>query len=177
MPTIFSHALLPLAVGLGLGRNRVPPALLLAGMLAAVLPDADVIAFKLGIPYSDKLGHRGASHALLTALVVSGLACGVVARWRSAWAWWFLFFAMASHGLLDSLTDGGKGVALLWPWSDTRWFAGWRPIEVSPIGWSRFWSARGWEVVQSEFVWIWLPCAALTAMLLLWRASVPWRRS
>ena len=40
---------------------------------------------------------------------------------------------MASHGLLDMLTDGGHGVALAWPLSDERWFAPIRPIAVSQI--------------------------------------------
>ena len=46
---------------------------------------------------------------------------------------------VASHGLLDALTDGGLGAALLWPFSDERFFAPWRPLPVAPIG-ARFWS-------------------------------------
>ena len=40
---------------------------------------------------------------------------------------------LASHALLDTLTDGGLGCALLWPFDSTRYFAPWRPIPVSPI--------------------------------------------
>ena len=40
-------------------------------MIVAILPDADVIAFSLDIPYSHPLGHRGFSHSLLFALIVS----------------------------------------------------------------------------------------------------------
>ena len=41
---------------------------------------------------------------------------------------------LASHGFLDTMTDGGLGCALLWPFDLTRYFAPWRPIPVSPIG-------------------------------------------
>jgi inner membrane protein len=41
---------------------------------------------------------------------------------------------IATHGLLDTLTDGGLGIALLWPFSNERFFAPWRPLPVAPIG-------------------------------------------
>jgi hypothetical protein len=46
----------------------------------------------------------------------------------------FTIVVLASHGLLDTMTDGGLGCALLWPFSLTRFFAPWRPIPVAPIG-------------------------------------------
>ena len=49
MTTLITHPLPVLAVGLALGSRVIPPRLLLAGMLAACLPDFDVVAFKLGI--------------------------------------------------------------------------------------------------------------------------------
>jgi inner membrane protein len=57
----------------------------------------------------------------------------------------------ASHGLLDTLTDGGLGIALLWPWSNHRFFAPWRPIPVAPIGKAML-SARGAEVLLTQAV-------------------------
>ncbi|MCA1609672.1 MAG: metal-dependent hydrolase [Acidobacteria bacterium] len=54
-----------------------------------------------------------------------------------------------SAGLLDTLTDGGLGVALLWPFSNRRFFAPWRPIPVAPIGFAML-SARGAFVVAAE---------------------------
>ena len=162
MPTVFTHALLPLAAGAALGTTRLPPRLIAAGMLAAVLPDADVVAFKLGIDYAHALGHRGASHSLVFASLCGMIAaCGT--RWFKAPALTtFLFIALsaASHSLLDMFTDGGLGVALFWPWSDARHFAPWRMIEVSPFA-NRFFSARGIDVLLSELRWVWLP--ALTA--------------
>ena len=162
MPTILTHALVPLAAGIALGRHVVPPRLLVAGMPAAMLPDADVVAFKFGIAYADALGHRGASHSLAFALL-----CGLLAacahrglKARAATAFLFVAFAAASHPLLDMLTDGGLGVALLWPWTDARFFAPWRVIEVSPFV-QRFFGARGLEVILSELRWVWAPLLAL----------------
>jgi len=79
--------------------------------------------------------------------------------------WWglvaFFFLATASHGMLDAMTNGGRGVAFFAPFSDARFFFPWRPIEVSPLGIDRFLSARGMEVMISEFKWIWIPSGAI----------------
>ena len=167
MPTIFSHAAVPLALGLGMGPRLVSRRLVAAGVLASIVPDFDVLAFRLGIPYAHALGHRGFSHSLLAAAVV-GLLAALACRWLKAsrlTAFLFITASMASHGLLDMCTDGGKGVALLWPWSHERLFAPWRVIEVSPIGLSRFLTARGAEVIMSEVLWIWLPCLVIYYVL------------
>jgi inner membrane protein len=70
-------------------------------------------------------------------------------------------FATASHGLLDAMTDGGLGVAFLSPLDNRRYFLPWTPIRVSPIGVARFFGARGFAVLQTEVLWIWLPAAVL----------------
>jgi inner membrane protein len=69
-----------------------------------------------------------------------------------------LYFSLVtlSHPLLDALTNGGRGVALLAPFSGKRYFAPWRPIEVSPIG-LEFFSAQGLAVFLNEITWIWIP--------------------
>lgn len=46
MPTVITHAAVPLCLGLGLGSKVIPPRLLFAGIVLAMLPDADVLAFK-----------------------------------------------------------------------------------------------------------------------------------
>jgi inner membrane protein len=58
---------------------------------------------------------------------------------------------LASHGVLDALTDGGRGCALFWPFSDTRHFAPYRPIPIAPIGFA-FLSRRGLHVALAELV-------------------------
>lgn len=167
MPTVVTHAAVPLAIGLGLGRTRIPAPLLLAGVAASVLPDLDVVAFRLGVPYAAAFGHRGASHSLLFAAAVA-LAGAWALRRRgvpAATSLWFLLVATASHGLLDMLTTGGLGVALLWPWSTARAFAPVQVIRVSPFGLAPLLSARGLAVLVSELGWVWLPALAAGVML------------
>jgi inner membrane protein len=83
----------------------------------SVLPDVDVIAFALGIPYSAPWGHRGAAHSLAVA-ALAGLAGAVAVR---AWGAGALRMGIvgglvtASHGLLDTLTDGGLGIGSCGP--------------------------------------------------------------
>jgi len=119
----------------------------------SMLPDADVIGFKLGVRYADPWGHRGATHSFVFALAVAALVA-LIARAAKLPGWrTFLVAAavVASHPLLDTMTDGGLGCALLWPFSDERFFAPWRPIPVAPIG-PRFLSARGLRIALTELV-------------------------
>lgn len=161
-----SHAAVPIAGALLLGRGRLSVPVITAGIIFAMLPDADVIGFGLGIDYADSWGHRGATHSLLFAAAAALLAVALIRPQRYIIAGLFLFVAMASHGLLDTLTNGGLGAALLWPWDETRHFAPLTPIAVSPIGISDFISARGMKVLQSEAIWIWAPLAMLVATVL-----------
>ena len=85
--------------------------------------------------------------------------------------WAFFFLATASHGFLDAMTDGGLGVAFFSPFDDTRYFLPLTPIRVSPIGISRFFTARGFAVIRSELLWIWLPTALLIAVLCVSRVG------
>ena len=169
MPTILTHPVVPLALALGLGRKRVSPRLLAAGAVVSILPDLDVVAFRLGIPYAAAFGHRGFSHSLLFALLVALAGASLYRPLRSRFgrAFLFLFCATASHGVLDALTNGGLGIAFLWPWSTDRFFAPVQVIEVAPLGLRRFLSARGTAVLWSELLWVWLPLLGL-ALAMLW---------
>jgi inner membrane protein len=172
MPSAITHAV----VGAALTPLAPRPlrGLRLAVALAAVaaLPDLDVIAFRLGIPYAHPLGHRGFSHSLLfaavVALVLPRLVCPAVrAGTRRWWAVVLLgFAAVASHGLLDACTDGGLGVGLLIPVSEARFFLPWRPLAVSPLSVRAFFSPRGWAILSTEVVWVWLPIALALGVLL-----------
>jgi inner membrane protein len=171
MPATFTHSAIPLALGLGLGYRIIPPRLLVCGAAFAMLPDLDVIAFSFGIPYASQFGHRGFAHSLLVAFAVAllGACC---CRWLQAGFWrCFLFFlaAIGSHGLLDTLTNGGLGIAVLWPWSDQRYFAPFQPIEVAPFGLNEFCSERGMTVLKSELFWVWLPAIAIAIIIVLAR--------
>jgi len=171
MPTIMTHAVIPLGLAMAAGPSRLPARLTLIGVGLAMAPDLDVIGFNFGIQYAEAWGHRGATHSLIFALLVALLIWPMVrklvgtSRRSMLIAISFLFASMASHGLLDALTDGGLGIALAWPWSDERFFFAWRPVEVSPLGVQRFFSARGAEVLGSELRWIVLPWLMFTASI------------
>lgn len=159
MPTILTHPAVPLALACGLGREMISKRLLTAGIIASIIPDLDVLAFRLGIPYTAEWGHRGFSHSLFFALLVAvmGAALARPLLTTAARAFWFLFLATASHGMLDAFTNGGLGIAFLWPFSHERFFAPLQPIEVAPLSIARFLWERGLAVLASEIVWVWLP--------------------
>ena len=158
MPSIITHAAVPLAIWYAADRGRISPRLLAAGMAAAILPDLDVAAFALGIPYADGFGHRGASHSIVFAAMIAmlGVAMCKSLHGRPMLTGIFLFACAVSHPLLDAMTSGGLGVALIWPWSEQRFFAPWRPILVSPFA-NGFFGARGISTLLSELRWVWLP--------------------
>ena len=152
----------------------MPKRIWIAGALCSVFPDIDVIGFHFGIHYGDFWGHRGFTHSLLFATILASLVV-ILGFWRASprsailWIWSYLFLATASHGLLDAMTDGGLGVAFFSPFDNHRYFLPWRPILVSPIGLSRFFSDRGLAVLKSELLWIWLPSTLLAALAWFWR--------
>lgn len=170
MPTIFSHPAVPIAINLGLGAGLISKRLLLAGVIGSVLPDIDVLAFTFDIRYGHEFGHRGMSHSFVFAASVALLgACA----WRILHttflkAFFFLFVAIGSHGVLDAFTDGGRGVAFFWPRSKKRFFAPFRPIKVSPIGVSDFLPYAA-NILLSELLWVWAPCILAVAVLAAYR--------
>ena len=121
--------------------------------LLSLLPDADVIGFALGVRYEDEWGHRGATHSFAFSIVL-GIAVGVLAaRWRFPIARTAVMasLVLASHAVLDTMTTGGLGCALFWPFDVTRYFAPFTPIPVAPIG-LYFFSLSGLIVSFIELV-------------------------
>lgn len=159
MPSIFSHPAVPLAIVSAVGIHRVSLRLVLAGALFSILPDADVIGFRFGIPYDHFLGHRGFLHSPIFACIASLTGALAHRALRSTYrtAFIVLFLSMLMHGILDAATNGGLGIAFLSPFSNQRYFFPWQPIAVSPFSLSRFLSSRGFMVIQSELTWIWAP--------------------
>jgi inner membrane protein len=127
-------------MALAMGRSRVPLRLLVVGIAASILPDVDVIGFRLGIPYGSDYGHRGFTHSLV-------------------------FSSCASHGLLDMLTTAGRGVAYFWPFSSHRYFLPLRVVEASALSITRFIHESGGHVLRSELFWVWVPCLAAALMV------------
>lgn len=121
--------------------------------ILSALPDADYLGLAFGIAYADPLGHRGATHSFAFSIGL-GLLIGVAARWfkrpgiRTAL---MASVVLSSHALLDSMTHGGLGCALWWPFDSTRYFAPWRPIMVAPAG-LYLTSSFGLQVLAAELV-------------------------
>ncbi len=180
MPTIVTHAAVAAAAGMAFAPNEAPARFWALAILSSTLPDADVMAFSLGIPYSHPFGHRGFFHSPGFALLMSiGLVYAffpTLKLFSRHGFFFFLFFFLltASHGILDAATNGGLGVALLSPFDHTRYFLPWTPIEVSPIGLSALISQRGFAVLKSEVTWVWLPAIGIVvvSMLVRWRAGI-----
>src|SRR5882724_1392240 len=149
MASALSHAVAALGIGSCFYRHRVSKRVWVTGVLCSMIPDVDAVGFRFGIWYGDFWGHRGMTHSLVFAGLVTGavmLICfrhgapGITRLALSA----YLFLATASHGVLDALTNGGLGVAFFSPFNNNRYFFPWRPILVSPISIGRFFSQRGY---------------------------------
>lgn len=171
MATPISHAVAALSIGSCFYRTGIPKRVWIAGALCSVVPDLDAIGFRFGVHYGDFLGHRGFTHSLVFAALLAGLMALVfrnVTGINRVSLFLYIFIATASHGLLDAMTNGGLGVAFFSPFDNQRYFLPWRPIRVSPIAISRFFSLRAVGILKTELVWIWLPGAifALTVIFL-----------
>ncbi|MBX3329897.1 MAG: metal-dependent hydrolase [Nitrospira sp.] len=164
MASAFSHAFVALAFGKAFRHPSMTWPVLLLGMTCSIVPDLDVIGFYFGIQYGDLWGHRGMTHSLLFAGLLSAALVAMWHRWKvrtpQLGIFIYLFLCTASHGVLDALTDGGLGVAFFSPFDSSRYFFSARPVAVSPIGVSAFFSEEAFHVLVSEVTWIWLPTMA-----------------
>ena len=98
-------------------------------------------------------GHRGATHSFAFSVGVA-LLVSLLARTMNLSAWragLVAVIVVASHAVLDTLTDGGLGCALLWPFDNHGYFAPWNPISVAPIG-HAFFSGAGLSVALTELL-------------------------
>lgn len=174
MASAISHAVASAGISAWFYRPAVPRRVWVAAAACAILPDADAIGYWLGVPYGSVWGHRGLTHSLCFA---AGLALLVTLladeRTRTALGrprlLALFFLVTASHGLLDACTNGGGGVAFFAPFWNHRYFMPVRPIAVSPMSVTRFFSARGARILRSEALWIWLPTAAVMLAAVLAR--------
>jgi inner membrane protein len=154
-----------LALGPAFRRAGWPPRVWSAGALCAMAPDADVLGFLLGVPIGSMLGHRGLTHSIAFAAALAAVVARLlVPSGTRVRLWLYLFFATASHGVLDAMTVGGIGIAFFAPFDAERYYLPWRPIAVSPIGVQRFLTARGVTVLASEARWVWLPSLLVAAL-------------
>ncbi len=125
MPSPIAHSVSGYVLTrLPIAKNIIPsrlwpitPAAALYSLFVANLPDLDFVGQLLtGLRL-----HRGPSHSLLAALIVSALLAGLVHYYRRQSSYAILFSLTlgiyGSHLLLDLLTAGGRGIPLLWPLS------------------------------------------------------------
>lgn len=180
MASAFAHALVAITLGKTYPKKEQLLKFSLLGAACAIFPDADVVMFKLGVPYEHFLGHRGFSHSLVFALLLGILVTRLFYRTtaltskRGLLLVLFFFLCTASHSLLDAMTSGGLGVAVFSPFDNTRYFLPWRPIRVSPIGVGKFFTQRGVDVLESELIYVGLPCFCY--LLLLWAIRKVFRK-
>lgn len=164
MASAFSHAFVALTLGKALPHRAMKRPLLLTGAICSIVPDLDVIGFAFGIQYGDLWGHRGMTHSLFFAGLLSAVLVALGYRQESsatkAGIGLYLFLCTASHGVLDALTDGGLGIAFFSPFDPTRYFFPFRPVAVSPIGIGNFFSTDALRILVSEIQWIWFPALA-----------------
>jgi inner membrane protein len=175
LPLTSTHALVPIAVALALGPKPFPRKLIAWSVIAAAAPDVDALtnpiwADRWGLSTFSIYAHRGATHSLFIALA-AGLIAALfhkslrVGRLTAAVS---IGAAMASHGLLDMMTDSGRPVAYLWPLSSARLFADWRPLHSSPIAWAHIGSQFA-SRMHSELIQLILPMFAVAAGIRLLR--------
>lgn len=166
MSTCFSHPAVPLAIACWFPSLRTPP-LLIAGAVLSSVPDLDAIGYFMGVPYESWCGHRGCTHSLVFAALLALLPTPWLARRNGvprAAVFAYLFAAAASHGLVDMATNGGLGIAVLWPFDGARHFWPVQPLEVPPLGIRAFFSEWGLQVLASEALWLWLPALVVGAI-------------
>ena len=157
MASVFGHSI----VGFTLAKiidNKNGKWLLFLAIFSTILPDFDVIAFKFGAPYLHPLGHRGFTHSILFAILWALVLMLTIGKKKKVIWFSVIFLSILSHGILDAMTSGGKGVGFFIPFNNDRFFFPFREIQVSPIGISKFFSEWGIKVLFSEFKYIFIPC-------------------
>lgn len=160
MASVFGHGLVAYTITRVVKKKEIRLLLLLA-IVSSIVPDADVIAFKLGIAYEHPLGHRGVSHSIVYAVLWAMLLTYWFGRASKRTYFTVLFLSTISHGIFDAMTNGGKGVGFFIPFDNSRHFFSWRPIRVSPLGVKDFFSDYGMQVILSELRYIALPCGII----------------
>lgn len=103
--------------------------LILFGAFLAIIPDFDF--FVIWGLHLSRSWHRGASHSIFFALMLTGVML-LIAEFSRARIVLACGTAYLSHDILDYLsTKQGGGVGLLWPFSDER-------VKLGLIGISEF---------------------------------------
>jgi inner membrane protein len=125
-----------LAVGAAIGAaysqqvGAKPRLAIIAFAGLALAPDLDLIGGYFGAIPNTPLAHRGITHSTFFALSAALLAGALLrgsSRTRLLTTFW-VFAALGSHGLLDTMSRLGNGPMLFWPFSLASYEFPWRPI-------------------------------------------------
>ncbi|HEU5292449.1 MAG TPA: metal-dependent hydrolase, partial [Cyclobacteriaceae bacterium] len=121
MDTI-THLALGAIIGETVASKQLGKKAMLYGALSQALPDIDSLAVFWLSPVDNLLAHRGITHSLLCALIMSLLLAYAFHRWQGSMSRlkWILFFGVQlfTHLSIDSLNAYGTG--WLEPFSDYR---------------------------------------------------------
>ena len=168
MASVFGHGIVGVTL-IKLFTSKQTRLLLLLSILSTILPDLDVIAFNFDIPYSHPFGHRGFTHSILFAAVWALLLMWLFGKKEKSVWFIVIFLSTISHGLLDAMTSGGKGIGFFIPFNNERLFFPFREIVVSPIGIKKFFSEWGLQVIFSEVKYIIIPCTLILLVRFLFQ--------
>lgn len=178
MPTIITHSVIAVSTAAGFKYAKLSLKLIVLSVACSIIPDADVLGYHwLYIPSNHFFGHRGFFHSPFFAALLSIFIVTIFYRKEVTFSkqWWghvlYFFILTTSHGILDALTNGGQGIALLSPVSNQRYFFPWTPIEVSPLNIKTFFSQRGLTVLRNEIIWIWVPSFLVVSLFIVCFAS------
>jgi inner membrane protein len=107
-----------------------PPVTIITFAALALAPDLDLVTSLWGVPPNTPFAHRGITHSLSFALAVAGLVALLYrgSTGRKVLAGGIALAALASHGVLDTMSQLGNGPMLLWPFSAQSYEFIWRPI-------------------------------------------------
>lgn len=152
MPLPAAHAAAGVSIvllAMGPVTRRALPWLVAGGALAGTLPDMAV--------WMPEMVQRG-SHSLFLAVTLWSFAVLLGQRWSTRLPE-VLAMALISHIVLDFLfTQYGKGAALLWPITSTRYRLGWMglPENLTWYNWTHYWDWIGLELLLFMLPAIWL---------------------
>lgn len=166
MASIFGHSIVGYTISKATSRSSIKILIIIA-IISSILPDIDVLAFRFGIPYEAPFGHRGFTHSILFALIWAIATVFIFGKSQKKLFFFVIFFSTISHGILDAMTTGGRGVGFFIPFDNTRYFFPWKIIEVSPLSVGQFFSEWGLQVILSELKYIIIPCVIVLVVLRL----------
>lgn len=173
MASVFGHSIVGYTISKVIN-NNTSKWLLIAAVFSTILPDFDVIGFRLGIPYASPLGHRGFTHSLLFAILWSVFLMFTIGRTHKIIWLSVIFLSTMSHGLLDAITTGGEGVGFFIPFENSRYFFNVKVIRVSPLSIKNFFTQWGLLVIYSEIKYVFFPCMIMIIVRFLFNlVSLP----